>query len=156
MSGIPNLPETFDDLPDKRRFWPGAAGSEEEGLGMLRLLTPELVAQAARTQIQSGERVCLNWNMENLSPPGKIRALDYRIKQETIRLTTGEIRVRPQIIRAPCQMGRRGRRFRRRIPLQPTAILPVGRPPTPQCASPNTRRPRPTPLLWWHDRKGNS
>jgi hypothetical protein len=71
MSGIPNLPDTFDDLPDKRRFWPGAAGSEEEGLGMLRLLTPELVAQAARTQIQTGERVCLNWNMENLSPPGK-------------------------------------------------------------------------------------
>ncbi|EKV06784.1 hypothetical protein PDIG_67610 [Penicillium digitatum PHI26] len=69
MSGIPHLPETFDDLPDKRRFWPGAAGSEEEGLGMLRLLTPELVAQAARTQIQSGERVCLNWNMDNLSPP---------------------------------------------------------------------------------------
>ncbi|KAJ5188879.1 cyclase [Penicillium cf. griseofulvum] len=56
MSGIPNLPETFDDLPDKRRFWPGTAGSEDEGLGMLRLLTPELVAQAARTQIQTGER----------------------------------------------------------------------------------------------------
>jgi hypothetical protein len=71
MSGIPNLPETYDDLPDKRRFWPGAPGSEEEGLGMLRLLTPTIVAQAAQSQIQTGERVCLNWNMENLSPPGK-------------------------------------------------------------------------------------
>lgn len=80
MAGIPNLPETFDDLPDKRRFWPGAAESEEEGLGMLRLLTSEVVAQAARTQIQTGERVCLNWNMENLSPPGKTRAPDRQIK----------------------------------------------------------------------------
>ncbi|KAJ5806478.1 uncharacterized protein N7503_004080 [Penicillium pulvis] len=64
------LPEKFDDLPDKRRYWPGAPGSEEEGLGMLRLLTPEVVADAARTQIQTGERVCLNWDIENLTPPG--------------------------------------------------------------------------------------
>lgn len=66
------LPETFDDLPDKRRYWPAPAGSEEESLGMLRILTPELVAEAARTQIQTGERVCLNWDLENLSPPGTI------------------------------------------------------------------------------------
>lgn len=66
-----SLPEKFDDLPDKRRYWPAPPGSEEEGLGMLRLLTPDLVAQAAQTQIQTGERVCLNWNIENLSPPGK-------------------------------------------------------------------------------------
>lgn len=64
------LPEKFDDLPDKRRYWPGAPGSEEEGLGMLRLLTPKVVADAARTQIQTGERVCLNWDIENLTPPG--------------------------------------------------------------------------------------
>ena len=70
MSGIPDLPEKFDDLPDKRRFWPSPAGSADEGLGMLRLLTPELVANAARTQIQTGDRVCLNWDIENLSPPG--------------------------------------------------------------------------------------
>ncbi|KAJ5773506.1 hypothetical protein N7457_008402 [Penicillium paradoxum] len=77
MSGIPNLPETFDDLPDKRRFWPGVAGSEEEGLGMLRLLTPGLVAQAARTQIQTGERVCLNWDMENLTRLTMLNALGF-------------------------------------------------------------------------------
>ena len=79
MSGIPNLPETFDDLPDKSRFWPGTAGSEEEGLGMLRLLTPELVARAAQTQIQTGDRVCLNWNMENLNPPGRTRTPNRRM-----------------------------------------------------------------------------
>jgi hypothetical protein len=70
MSGIRELPEKYDDLPDKRRFWPAAAGSAEEGLGMLRLLTPEVVADAARTQIQTGERVCLNWDLEKLDPPG--------------------------------------------------------------------------------------
>ncbi|KAJ5551241.1 hypothetical protein N7535_000816 [Penicillium sp. DV-2018c] len=81
MSGIPNLPETFDDLPDKQRFWPGAAGSEEEGLGMLRLLTPEVVAQAARTEIQTGDRVCLNWDMEKLSPPGFNRKpFEHKVK----------------------------------------------------------------------------
>lgn len=66
-----NLPK-FDDLPNKMQYWPAAAGSEEEGLGMLRLLTPEIVADAARTQIQTGERVCLNWDIENLTPPGNI------------------------------------------------------------------------------------
>ena len=65
-----SLPDKFDDLPDKRRYWPGHPGSAEEGLGMLRLLTPEIVADAARTQIQTGERVCLNWDIENLTPPG--------------------------------------------------------------------------------------
>ncbi|CAL5871144.1 uncharacterized protein PFLUO_LOCUS5390 [Penicillium psychrofluorescens] len=81
MSGIPDLPEKFDDLPDKRRFWPSPAGSADEGLGMLRLLTPELVANAARTQIQTGERVCLNWDIENLTPPGFGRKpFEHRIK----------------------------------------------------------------------------
>jgi hypothetical protein len=73
-----NLPK-FDDLPDKRRYWPAPAGSEEEGLGMLRLLTPEVVADAARTQIQTGERVCLNWDIENLTPPGIFPHLVYMI-----------------------------------------------------------------------------
>lgn len=68
-----NLPK-FDDLPDKRRYWPAPAGSEEEGLGMLRLLTSEVVADAARTQIQTGERVCLNWDIENLTPPGTFKS----------------------------------------------------------------------------------
>jgi hypothetical protein len=37
---------------------------------MLRLLTPEVVAEAARTQIQTGERICLNWDLEKLDFPG--------------------------------------------------------------------------------------
>lgn len=37
---------------------------------MLRLLTPDVVAAAARSEIQTGERVCLNWDLEKLDPPG--------------------------------------------------------------------------------------
>ncbi|KAJ5161479.1 hypothetical protein N7492_006871 [Penicillium capsulatum] len=75
------LPATFDDLPDPRRYWPAPAGTEEEGLGMLRLLTPDVVAAAAQTQIKTGERVCLNWDIENLTPPGFGRKpFEHRIK----------------------------------------------------------------------------
>ncbi|KAI9041978.1 uncharacterized protein KD926_006315 [Aspergillus affinis] len=81
MSGINDLPEKYDDLPDKRRYWPAPAGSPEEGLGMLRILTPEIVAKAAQTQIQTGERVCLNWDLQNLNPPGFGRKpFEHRIK----------------------------------------------------------------------------
>ncbi|KAL4917543.1 hypothetical protein BDW62DRAFT_211069 [Aspergillus aurantiobrunneus] len=65
-----DLPEKFDDLPNKRQYWPAPPGSPEEGLGMLRIITPDMVANAARTQIQTGERVCLQWGIENLNPPG--------------------------------------------------------------------------------------
>ncbi|KAL1969322.1 hypothetical protein VTN77DRAFT_9514 [Rasamsonia byssochlamydoides] len=81
MSGIPDLPEKYEDLPDKRRYWPAPAGSAEEGLGMLRLLTPDVVAAAARSEIQTGERVCLNWDLEKLDPPGFGRKrFEHRIK----------------------------------------------------------------------------
>lgn len=65
-----DIPEKYEDLPDKKRYWPFPPGSHEEGLGMLRLLTPEVVAEAARSQIQIGERVCLNWDLEKLDYPG--------------------------------------------------------------------------------------
>ncbi|KAL4964541.1 uncharacterized protein BDV14DRAFT_190202 [Aspergillus stella-maris] len=65
-----DLPEKFDDLPNKRQYWPAPAGSAEEGLGMLCILTPDIVASAAQTQIKTGERVCLQWGIENLNPPG--------------------------------------------------------------------------------------
>ncbi|OXV06460.1 hypothetical protein Egran_05772 [Elaphomyces granulatus] len=75
-----SLPETYEDLPDKRRFWPAPAGSEEEGLGMLRLLTPDIVAAAARAEIQTGERVCLNWDLDKLDPPGQLQQnLNYYV-----------------------------------------------------------------------------
>ena len=85
MAGPASLPATFDDLPDKRRYWPAPAGSEEEGLGMLRLLTPDVVAQAAQTQIKTGERVCLNWDIENLTPPGNLREYKRSIPMANTR-----------------------------------------------------------------------
>ncbi|KAH0841820.1 hypothetical protein FOPE_06970 [Fonsecaea pedrosoi] len=61
---------SFDELKDKRRFWVGEPSSAEEGLGMLRYLTPEHVEGAARSEIRTGERVCLNWEMTKLETPG--------------------------------------------------------------------------------------
>lgn len=52
-----NLPK-FDDLPNKKRFWPAKPGSKDEGLGMLRYLTPAHVAQVVKSEVQTGERVC--------------------------------------------------------------------------------------------------
>ncbi|KAL4809435.1 hypothetical protein BDV18DRAFT_150841 [Aspergillus unguis] len=76
-----DLPEKFDDLPNKRQYWPAPPGTAEEGLGMLRILTPAIVADAARTQIQSGERICLNWDIEELNPPGFNRKpFEHKIK----------------------------------------------------------------------------
>lgn len=75
-----SLPETYEDLPDKRRFWPAPAGSEEEGLGMLRLLTPDIVAAAARAEIQTGERVCLNWDLDKLEFPGTAATAYFRAR----------------------------------------------------------------------------
>ncbi|KAK9474332.1 uncharacterized protein V1510DRAFT_411969 [Dipodascopsis tothii] len=60
----------YDDLPNFRRFWVwGPAGSYEEALGMLNMLTPELVARAAAKEIRSGERVGLGWEFHMLDHP---------------------------------------------------------------------------------------
>ena len=54
-----DLPK-WDDLKDKKRYWPSKPGSREEGLGMLRFLTPAHVAQVVKSEVQTGERVCMN------------------------------------------------------------------------------------------------
>lgn len=61
---------TFDELENKRRFWPAKPGSYDEGLGMLRYLTPEHVAEVVKAEVKSGDRVCLNWDMSKLETPG--------------------------------------------------------------------------------------
>jgi hypothetical protein len=63
-----DLPK-FDELEDKRRFWVAEPGTRNEGLGMLRYLTPEHVA---------GERVCVNWDMTRLETPGMMQKLFWR------------------------------------------------------------------------------
>lgn len=69
MSSFSDLPK-FDELKDKRKWWPAKPGSLDEGLGMLRYLTPAHVAQAVQSEVKTGERVCVNWDMTKLETPG--------------------------------------------------------------------------------------
>ncbi|KAK9382146.1 uncharacterized protein V2V93DRAFT_366574 [Kockiozyma suomiensis] len=73
---------SYDDLPNKRRFWVwGPPGSEQEALGMLNMLTPELVASAAAKEIKSGDRVGLGWTFDYLDfPPFKRMNFKHDIK----------------------------------------------------------------------------
>ena len=61
---------TFDELKDKKNFWPAPPGTRDEGLGMLRYLTPSHVAEVVKSEVRTGERVCLNWDMTKLETPG--------------------------------------------------------------------------------------
>lgn len=60
------MEKQWDELPDPKRVWIGQPGSREEGLGRLVLLTPERVASAAQTQIKTGIRVNLGWDLNKL------------------------------------------------------------------------------------------
>lgn len=64
-----DLPK-FDEMKDKKFWWVAEPGSKDEGLGKLRYLTPEHVAKAAQSEIKTGERVCLNWDMRKIETPG--------------------------------------------------------------------------------------
>lgn len=57
MSTFAELP-VFDELADKKRYWPAKPGSKDEGLGMLRYLTPDHVARVVKQEVKTGERVC--------------------------------------------------------------------------------------------------
>lgn len=59
----------FDQLPNPKQVWVGKPGSYEEGLGRLAILTPEVVARAAATEIKTGRRVTMNWEMTKLDYP---------------------------------------------------------------------------------------
>lgn len=56
----------YDELPNPRQVWNAPAGSREEGLGRLVILTPEVVAYAASTCIRTGRRTTLGWDMTKL------------------------------------------------------------------------------------------
>jgi hypothetical protein len=72
-----DLPK-FDELEDKRRFWVAEPGTRNEGLGMLRYLTPEHVAEVVKSEVRTGERVCVNWDMTRLETPGMMQKLFWR------------------------------------------------------------------------------
>lgn len=66
MTPSPNYSLPFDSLPNPRQVWVGEPGSEEEGLGKLSILTPDVVAGAAASEIKTGRRVTLQWDMAKL------------------------------------------------------------------------------------------
>lgn len=80
---------SFDDLPKVQGLPQGCAWGVHDGpgkrdqLGTLNLLTPDVVL-AAKSEIQTGVSVALNWGLENIARPGfsrlppdhKIKALD--------------------------------------------------------------------------------
>ncbi|KAL2000242.1 hypothetical protein VTN02DRAFT_3367 [Thermoascus thermophilus] len=59
----------FDELPNPKQVWVGTPGSREEGLGKLAILTPEVVAKAAATEIKTGRRVTMGWELNKLELP---------------------------------------------------------------------------------------
>ncbi|ANB12026.1 Pc12g14970 [Sugiyamaella lignohabitans] len=66
---LEDLP-SYNQLPNKQRFWEwGPPGSHEEGLGKQNLLTPEHVAKSAKSEIKTGDRIGLGWEMHKLEYP---------------------------------------------------------------------------------------
>ncbi|THC92080.1 hypothetical protein EYZ11_008461 [Aspergillus tanneri] len=59
----------FDKLPNPKQVWVGEPGSHEEGLGKLAILTPEVVARAAASEIKTGRRVTMGWDLTKLDFP---------------------------------------------------------------------------------------
>ncbi|KAJ5631573.1 uncharacterized protein N7484_011673, partial [Penicillium longicatenatum] len=59
----------FDELPNPRQVWVGRPGSYEEGLGKLAILTPEVVAAAAASEIKCGRCVTMGWELTKLDYP---------------------------------------------------------------------------------------
>jgi len=56
----------FSSLPNPKRIWLGTPSSPSEGLGRLSILTPEIVSSAAASEIKTGIRVGLGWDMTKL------------------------------------------------------------------------------------------
>ncbi|GJD01148.1 hypothetical protein ColKHC_09973 [Colletotrichum higginsianum] len=63
------------DRPSHRSPWtPTAPPETHDRLGALNLLTPAVVAAAAASEIRTGERVSLDWSLDNPSQPSFDRA----------------------------------------------------------------------------------
>ena len=60
----------YDKLPNPRQVWVGEPSSHEEGMGKVSLLTPELVAKTAATEIKTGQRVTMAWDLTKLEYAG--------------------------------------------------------------------------------------
>ncbi|PLB51966.1 hypothetical protein P170DRAFT_433870 [Aspergillus steynii IBT 23096] len=69
MAGKSPFDLPFDELPNPKQVWVGSPGSYEEGLGKLAILTPEIVARAAASEIRTGRRVTMGWDLTKLDFP---------------------------------------------------------------------------------------
>ncbi|KAF8862297.1 hypothetical protein BDZ45DRAFT_671050 [Acephala macrosclerotiorum] len=56
----------FSKLPNPKRVWLGAPNSSLEGTGRLNLLTPEVVSAAAASEVKTGQRVGLGWDLRKV------------------------------------------------------------------------------------------
>lgn len=88
VSGIPGRPP-FDSLPLNRNGPPGNAwglyGVEDE-LGTLNMLTPEVVALAAASEIKTGERISLDWHLNKPSRPSFDRPpFEWKLRRHPIK-----------------------------------------------------------------------
>ncbi|KAK9460190.1 uncharacterized protein V1516DRAFT_679189 [Lipomyces oligophaga] len=63
-----DLPK-YEDLPNIRRYWPYAANSDEEAMGMLGLMTPKYIAASANSEIRTGERICITQPLQEPREP---------------------------------------------------------------------------------------
>ncbi|KAK9468778.1 hypothetical protein V1512DRAFT_257852 [Lipomyces arxii] len=99
-------PQSFDDFPSyddllpTLRFWGawGPPGSDEESLGMLNMLTPDLVARTVAKEVKTGERVGLGWEFHMLDYPNFKRIqFDIQYKWVTYPFSfDDEYRMNPQ------------------------------------------------------------
>ncbi|KAB8225667.1 hypothetical protein BDV33DRAFT_198578 [Aspergillus novoparasiticus] len=69
MGSVSPFDVPFDELPNPKQVWVGKPGSYEEGLGKLAILTSEVVAKAASTEIKTGRRVTMGWDLTKLNYP---------------------------------------------------------------------------------------
>jgi hypothetical protein len=70
-SAVPARPP-FSALPIDKNGPPGNAWGlygPEDSLGALNILTPEVVAAAAASEIKTGERISLDWRLDTPSHP---------------------------------------------------------------------------------------
>ncbi|KAI5479966.1 hypothetical protein MNV49_002256 [Pseudohyphozyma bogoriensis] len=87
LTGRPKALCDFDELPAVPGMPQGCAwrhyapeGTEVDNLGRLNLLTPEVVREAARSEIQTGQRVQLDWSLANVQFPGfKRKGLSHTV-----------------------------------------------------------------------------
>ena len=69
MGSLSPFDVPIDELPNPKQEWVGKPGSYEEGLGKLAILTSEVVAKAASTEIKTGRRVTMGWDLTKLNYP---------------------------------------------------------------------------------------